>query len=80
MANRLLLDMGLNVDSTAVTGVSLLTSSEVQLRRQIYWALYCHDKLWASYTGRVCTMLVSFSLVVRMVHSILDSRDSVINP
>ncbi|KAK4235436.1 C6 transcription factor [Achaetomium macrosporum] len=58
MANRMLLDMGLNVDSTAVTGTGPFTA-DVRLRRQIYWALYCNDKLWASYTGRVCTMLVS---------------------
>jgi hypothetical protein len=59
MAIRLVLDMGFNLDTTADFGLGRLTDAEVQLRRQIYWALYCSDKLWASYSGRVCTMLVS---------------------
>lgn len=58
MANRILLDLGLNLDSRSVTGMAPLTSDELRLRRQVYWALYCNDKLGASYTGRVCTMLV----------------------
>lgn len=58
MAIRLVLDMGLNVDSTTVVGSSNLSQDEIFLRRQIYWSLYCNDKLWATYTGRVCTMLV----------------------
>lgn len=59
MAIRLILDMGLNVDSISTAGPesSRLSQADIQLRRQIYWSLYCTDKLWASYTGRVCTML-----------------------
>ncbi|VUC31664.1 unnamed protein product [Clonostachys rosea] len=57
MATGLIIDMGLNIDSTSVTGSASLTKQEIQLRRQIYWALYSSDKLFASYTGRVCTML-----------------------
>ncbi|KAJ0312485.1 hypothetical protein COL516b_001569 [Colletotrichum fioriniae] len=34
-----------------------MSSEEVELRRQIYWALYCDDKLAAIYTGRVCSLL-----------------------
>uniref|UniRef100_A0A0B7KL34 Zn(2)-C6 fungal-type domain-containing protein n=1 Tax=Bionectria ochroleuca TaxID=29856 RepID=A0A0B7KL34_BIOOC len=52
MAIRLSLDMGLNLEFTTSAGLSRLTEAEVQLRRQIYWSLYCSDKLWASYTGR----------------------------
>ncbi|KAJ3548888.1 hypothetical protein NM208_g790 [Fusarium decemcellulare] len=59
MAIRLILDMGLNIDPTTETGLSRLLDVELQLRRQIYWSLYCSDKLWASYTGRICTMLDS---------------------
>lgn len=59
MAIRLITDMGLNIDTTSVTGSACLNAQDIQLRRQIYWTLYCSDKLWASYTGRVCTMLVS---------------------
>lgn len=59
MSNRLALDMGLNVDSTPHIGSISMTLREKELRRQIYWSLYCHDKLSASYTGRVCTMLVT---------------------
>jgi hypothetical protein len=58
MANRLALDMGLNMDPSVLSGAVALPSIEIELRRQIYWALYCHDKLSASYTGRVCTLLV----------------------
>ncbi|KAF4459425.1 Transcription factor [Fusarium albosuccineum] len=59
MAIRLVLDMGFNFDTSFLKGSNSLSSEEVHLRRQIYWALYCTDKLWASYTGRVCTMLDS---------------------
>lgn len=58
MAFRLVLDMGLNVDSSALTSKVALPAEEAELRRQIYWTLYCHDKLGAAYTGRVCTLLV----------------------
>ncbi|OKL63508.1 hypothetical protein UA08_02057 [Talaromyces atroroseus] len=57
MAIRLALDMGLNLDAASLRGSNLLTTEEIELRRQIYWALYCDDKLYAIYTGRVCTML-----------------------
>ncbi|KAJ5592012.1 uncharacterized protein N7459_002381 [Penicillium hispanicum] len=52
MANRLALDMGLNMDPAVLPGTVSLPTIEIELRRQIYWALYCHDKLSASYTGR----------------------------
>ncbi|GFG20349.1 nitrogen assimilation transcription factor nit-4 [Aspergillus udagawae] len=57
MANRLSLDMGLNLDPAAFDRAVSMCPEEIQLRRQIYWTLYCHDKLSASYTGRVCSML-----------------------
>ncbi|KAJ5765847.1 hypothetical protein N7520_005406 [Penicillium odoratum] len=59
MANRLAIDMGLNMDPVVLTGTVSLPAIEIELRRQIYWALYCHDKLSACYTGRVCTLLDS---------------------
>ncbi|TEA19756.1 Nitrogen assimilation transcription factor nirA [Colletotrichum sidae] len=52
MANRLALDMGLNLDASSLAGSNLMSSEEIELRRQIYWALYCDDKLAAIYTGR----------------------------
>lgn len=58
MANRLALDMGLNLDGETLIESECITREEVELRRQIFWALYCDDKLSAAYTGRVCTMLV----------------------
>ena len=58
MANRLVLDMGLHIDPGALARSDQITSEEAELRRQIYWALYCDDKLSSCYTGRVCTMLV----------------------
>ncbi|CAG8191339.1 unnamed protein product [Penicillium olsonii] len=62
-ANRLALDMGLNMDPSVLSGAVALPLIEIELRRQIYWALYCHDKLSASYTGRVCTVLESQGVV-----------------
>ncbi|OJZ90680.1 hypothetical protein ASPFODRAFT_126325 [Aspergillus luchuensis CBS 106.47] len=59
MAIRLALDMGLNLDSAMLGRSHALPDEEKDLRKQIYWALYCTDKLWASYTGRVCTMLAT---------------------
>ncbi|KAJ5427461.1 Transcription factor [Penicillium cf. griseofulvum] len=63
MANRLALDMGFNMDPSVLSGAVALPPMEIELRRQIYWALYCHDKLSASYTGRVCTLLDSQGVV-----------------
>ncbi|CAI7640510.1 unnamed protein product [Penicillium crustosum] len=63
MANRLALDMGFNMDPSVLSGTVSLPPMEIELRRQIYWALYCHDKLSASYTGRVCTLLDSQGVV-----------------
>lgn len=68
MANRLALDMGFNMDPAVLAGAVALPAIEIELRRQIYWALYCHDKLSASYTGRVCTLLVS--TIARLVEGI----------
>ncbi|KAM0275984.1 hypothetical protein ACHAQH_007202 [Verticillium albo-atrum] len=59
MANRLALDMGLNIDPITLTGSGSMSNEEAQLRRQLYWALYCLDKQTAINTGRVCTMLES---------------------
>ncbi|KAI2919290.1 transcriptional regulator family: Fungal Specific TF [Aspergillus niger] len=59
MAVRLALDMGLNLSGSNLHKPHTLPDVEIKLRRQIYWALYCTDKMWASYTGRVCTMLDS---------------------
>jgi len=58
-AHRLALDMGLNIDASSLLGTKDIPLEEVDLRRQIYWSLYCTDKLHATYSGRVCTMLVS---------------------
>jgi hypothetical protein len=59
MAKGLALDLGLNIDYVALAGSVKLATEEIELRRQIYWALYCNDKLAGAYVGRVCTMLVS---------------------
>lgn len=58
MANRLCLDMGLNMDPARLEKTITVSAREIRLRRQIYWTLYFHDKLCASYTGRICSMLV----------------------
>ncbi|KAF4944677.1 hypothetical protein FSARC_14605 [Fusarium sarcochroum] len=59
MAIQLALDMGMNLDSTVLNGSERFPPEEIELRRQIYWALYCDNKFWSSYTGRVCNMLDS---------------------
>ena len=58
MANRLCLDMGLNMDPARLEKTITMSAREIRLRRQIYWTMYFHDKLCASYTGRICSMLV----------------------
>ncbi|OJJ29984.1 hypothetical protein ASPWEDRAFT_122319 [Aspergillus wentii DTO 134E9] len=57
MANRLALDMGLNMDPSAFEDTTSISTQEIEQRRRIYWTLYCHDKLSASYFGRVCSFL-----------------------
>lgn len=64
MAIGLALDMGFNLDSSSLAQTHRIPVMETKLREQIYWALYCTDKLWASYTGRVCTMLVGNLLLI----------------
>ncbi|XDG07557.1 hypothetical protein ABKA04_007172 [Annulohypoxylon sp. FPYF3050] len=59
MAARLALNMGLNLDPANVTSTGWLKPEEIELRRKIYWTLYCMDKLSSTYLGRVCTMLES---------------------
>ncbi|KAL6232640.1 hypothetical protein BDW75DRAFT_247096 [Aspergillus navahoensis] len=59
MANRLCLDMGLNLDPSGFQEMNILSHQEIQLRRQMYWSLYLHDKLFSNYTGRICSMLNS---------------------
>ncbi|KAL3468849.1 fungal-specific transcription factor domain-containing protein [Aspergillus californicus] len=59
MAVRLALDMGLNLNCSIMDRYRVLSDVESKLRMQIFWSLYCTDKLWASYTGRICTMLES---------------------
>ncbi|KAJ5162551.1 fungal-specific transcription factor domain-containing protein, partial [Penicillium coprophilum] len=57
MACRMALDMGFNLDPSALLRAGQISSEEAQLRTRIYWSLYCTDKLWSTYSGRVCTML-----------------------
>ncbi|KAL3426421.1 C6 transcription factor [Phlyctema vagabunda] len=68
MANRLAIDMGLNLDVTSLKRDHTMSAEEIDLRREIYWALYCVDKLSAAYTGRVCTFL-DFQGVVNLPES-----------
>lgn len=70
MADRLALDMGLNLDGETLIESQCITLEEVELRRQIFWALYCDDKLSAAYTGRVCTMLVGCSLTLLALYTL----------
>jgi hypothetical protein len=49
--------MGLNMDAHFL---NLMPLEESELRNQIYWSLYCVDKLMSSYIGRVCTLLVGY--------------------
>lgn len=75
MANRLALDMGLNMDPAVLAEKVALPPIEIELRRQIYWALYCHDKLSASYTGRVCTLLVCTFSALHMIRCLIFSPE-----
>lgn len=69
MAGRLCLDMGLNMDPAGFEETNMMSHREIQLRRQIYWTLYCHDKWASSYTGRICSMLVRLSRLLISKHA-----------
>jgi hypothetical protein len=58
MAKQLALDLGINLDAGRVSGSNSISAEDVELRRLLYWSMYCDDKLAAAYTGRVCTLLV----------------------
>lgn len=58
MGKQLALDLGINLDAQRVSGPNTIPGEEVELRRLLYWSMYCDDKLAAAYTGRVCTLLV----------------------
>lgn len=62
MAYRMAIDMGLNLDAACLAGSNNMPPQELDLRRNIYWALYCDDKLGAAYTGRVCALPVCCAL------------------
>ncbi|GKZ24711.1 hypothetical protein AbraIFM66951_004123 [Aspergillus brasiliensis] len=79
MADRLCLDMGLNIDPAGFAGTVSISAREARLRRQIYWTLYCHDKLCAVYTGRICTMLNQQG-VVELPSEMKDSEDNTKTP
>lgn len=71
MAHRIALDLGLNIDPYALRGSDCMLGEEAELRRQIYWVLYCTDKLWAAYTGRISTMLVGCGVTWYSCHDSL---------
>ncbi|KAJ5700889.1 hypothetical protein N7493_011935 [Penicillium malachiteum] len=52
------LTLGLNIDVACLAGSNSMPPQEIELRRNIYWALFCDDKLAAAYTGRVCALPV----------------------
>lgn len=58
MAKQLASDLGVNLDAQRVSGSNSIPTEEIELRRLLYWSMYCDDKLAAAYTGRVCTLLV----------------------
>jgi hypothetical protein len=62
MAKGMAVDMGFNLDPKRLAGSLSLPADEIELRRQIYWSLYCNDKLAGAYIGRTCTMLVGLRL------------------
>lgn len=68
MAVRLALDMGFNLDAATLGGSVSMPPEEVAFRRQIYWAIYCDDKLASIYTGRVCTLLVRLEMYFLISH------------
>ncbi|KAL4880626.1 fungal-specific transcription factor domain-containing protein [Aspergillus karnatakaensis] len=74
MATRLALDMGLNIDSATVTPAGWLLPEEVEVRKRIYWSIYCMDKLAAMYTGRVCTML-DFQAQISLPDALVSSEE-----
>ncbi|KAI5241794.1 hypothetical protein E4T42_07884 [Aureobasidium subglaciale] len=57
MAKGMAIDMGFNLDPAALADSLALPPDEIELRRQIYWSLYCHNKLAGACVGRTCTML-----------------------
>lgn len=72
MAKQLALDLGINLDAQRVSGSDSISAEEVELRRVLYWSMYCDDKLAAAYTGRVCTLLVGLPHFVPVI-SVLTS-------
>ncbi|KAH6637641.1 putative fungal-specific transcription factor [Boeremia exigua] len=78
-AHRLALDLGLNFDATSVRSSGYVSPEEVDVRRQIYWSLYCTDKLHATYSGRVCTMLDVQGAVKLSCSTSADSSSSGLN-
>ncbi|OTB13431.1 hypothetical protein K445DRAFT_319980 [Daldinia sp. EC12] len=63
MCIRLAQDMGLNMEPEVLSKSATLSQVDIELRRQIYWTLYWHDKCFSVYTGRVCAMLDSQMLL-----------------
>ncbi|GKZ37272.1 hypothetical protein AbraIFM66950_008729 [Aspergillus brasiliensis] len=52
MAMRLATDLGLHIDAMPFTDRGLMDHDEAQLRSQIFWGTYIHERRWSLYVGR----------------------------
>ncbi|KAL2279954.1 hypothetical protein FJTKL_13094 [Diaporthe vaccinii] len=52
MAKQLALDLGINLDAQRLSGSNSISTEEVELRRLLYWSMYCDDKLAAAYLAQ----------------------------
>ncbi|RAL09756.1 uncharacterized protein BO97DRAFT_445262 [Aspergillus homomorphus CBS 101889] len=72
MASRLAQDIGLNLDSSLLSGLVALPPEEVDLRRRIFWVLYCKDKLAACF-GEAALKFHAYNQAVRVGETIHPS-------
>jgi hypothetical protein len=74
MANRLLFDTGLHVDSSELR----VSESERQIRHMLLWACILIDKYWAFFLGRPTSLKpadMDDSCLVKDFNSVLSCRD-----
>ncbi|KAK4506531.1 hypothetical protein PRZ48_000263 [Zasmidium cellare] len=55
-AFRMLIDLGLHVDATALPNLQRLSDEDIEIRRRVFWSAFVIDKMQSLYQGRPASL------------------------
>lgn len=55
-AFRMLIDLGLHVDATAMPSMQRLSDEDIEIRRRVFWSAFVIDKMQSLYQGRPASL------------------------